>query len=168
MGAISNAIRHAVKDFSNKNRAMDPSGVVADPDKFINFVVDSKREDRLGRVAYTKHGIVLTTHKWSVHAGLLAYFKNRSKDRKDIGGVLLDPQREHFVFAQKSIAEPFLKHPDPNVRKAAEFILCVNPKRGHENWARQGFRITPELRDANLALRQALREQATAQQQASA
>lgn len=168
MKTISSAIRHAIRDFSNKNQAMDPSGLVANPEKFINFVVDHKREDRGGRVADTKHGFVLTTHKRSVHAGLLSYLKNRGKDRQDIGGVLLDPQREHFVFAQKSIAEPFLKHQDPSVRQAAEFILCVNPQRGPENWARQCFRITPELREANLVLRRALREQAAAEQQAPA
>lgn len=172
MGAISNAIRHVVKDFSNKNRAMGPEARVADPEKFINFVVDPKREDRYGRVAYSKNGGVLTTHKRSVQAGLRAYLKNRSKGTEELGSLKLDSERKAFVYAQRSIARQFQNHPDPHVRAAVEYILGKDQGRGQawerSAWERTCFSITPELRAANLAIQGALQQQAAAAQQAAA
>lgn len=166
MRAISNAIRHAVKDFSNKNRAIGPDGRVADSEKFIHFVVDAKREDRYGRVAYSKNHAVLTTHKRSVHAGLLAYLKNQRKGTEEEGSLTLDSERRDFVYAQRSIARQFQNHADASVRQAVRFILGNNQGRDlaweRSAWEKTGFRITPELREANLVLRQALRERATA------
>lgn len=137
MGAVSQVVRYAVKNFNVKEKTIDRATGTVDADKLATFTEKASRGSKRG---YVKNGHQLSTDRFSFHAGLRNYLKTRHEKKEELGAVgQLRKEQIAFIDTVQSVARAGRALNNANVNSSAQFIL-------NGDWGGvDAYRITPEL-----------------------